>query len=350
MRMLALLHMLIQLGYAVTFVPDNLVRIQPYTSELQQLGVEVMYGAISALGFVKDHSEHFDIAILCRAYFASKYIAVLRAAERRPVIIFDTVDLHHLREQRFAELQEDAALARSAARTRAVELAVVRSSDAVWVTSTHEADLLKREPGPLQVEIVPPIHTVRTDVPPFESRRDILFIGSFRHPPNEDGVLFFVAEILPLVRRALPGVRFLIIGRYAPRSILKLASKDVIVMGHVPDLKPVFDSCRISVAPLRYGAGVKGKVTQSLAWGVPMVATPVAAEGLDLVAGEHVLVASDPVAFAERLVEVYQDEHLWTRVAENGRRHIDAHLGYEAVRDSVRAILERATRADRAGF
>ena len=344
LRMLALLRMLIELGHAVTFIPDNMARIEPYTSELQQLGIEVLYGGISALEFVESNADLFDVAILCRAYFAAKYLPALQTSQRRPFIIFDTVDLHHLRERAFGRAQR-----RCRART-------IGGPDASRRIRRHafERRCLGHEHArgraveprarPLQVEIVPAVHAVRTDVPSFGERRDILFIGSFRHPPNEDAVIYFVAEILPRVRRALPGVQFFIVGPHAPRSVLKLASDDVVVLGHTRAVEPVFDSCRLSVAPLRYGAGVKGKVTQSLAWGLPAVVTPVAAEGLQLVDGEHLLVASDPIDFANRVVEVYQNEELWTRLARNGRRHIETHLGYEAVRASVRSILERASR------
>ena len=170
----------------------------------------------------------------------------------------------------------------------------------------------------------------------------MLFIGSFHHSPNEDAVHYFVKEILPLIRSELPGVQFLVVGSHMPPSILKLASQDVIVVGYVQDVTPVFDACRLSVAPLRYGAGVKGKVTQSLAWGVPVVATPIAAEGMQMVDGQHLMIASDPVEFARRVIEVYQDEELWTRLSDNGRRHIEAHLGYESIRASLSALLERA--------
>jgi glycosyltransferase involved in cell wall biosynthesis len=149
----------------------------------------------------------------------------------------------------------------------------------VWVTSTYEAELLRGEAVGPKVEVVPMIHAVRADVPPFGPRRNILFIGGFRHPPNEDAVIYFVEEVLPLVRSELPGVQFLIVGSHVPPSILKLASADVIVLGYVQDVEPIFDSCRVSVAPIRYGAGVKGKVTHSLAWGLPAVATPVAEKG-----------------------------------------------------------------------
>lgn len=342
-RMMALLRILVDLGHRVTFLPDNLAHIEPYTSELQQLGIEVLYGPLSELGFVEKHGGQFDIAILCRAHFAMKYLPVLLASGRRPFIIFDTVDLHHLREQRLAVLENDPGLARAAERTRQVELEVMRSSDMVWVTSTHEAELLRSVGVGPKIEIVPNIHAVRTDVPPFGPRRNILFIGGFRHTPNEDAVLFFVEGILPLVRSELPGVQFLVVGSHMPPSILKLASQDVVILGHVQDVKPVFDACRLSVAPVRYGAGVKGKVTQSLAWGLPAVATPVAAEGMQLVDGEHLLVASDPVEFARRVIDLYQDEQLWTRLSDNGRRHIEAYLGYEAIRASVTAMLERAS-------
>jgi GT2 family glycosyltransferase len=342
-RMMALLQILVDRGHRVTFLPDNLAHIEPYTSELQQLGIEVLYGPLSEIAYVEKHRGQFDIAILCRAHFAMKYLPALLASERRPFIIFDTVDLHHLREQRLAVLENDPGLARAAERTREVELGVMRSSDMVWVTSTHEAELLRSVGVGPKVEIVPMIHAVRTDVPPFGPRRNILFIGGFRHTPNEDAVLFFVKEILPLVRSELPGVQLLVVGSHMPPSILKLASQDVVILGYVQDVKPVFDACRLSVAPVRYGAGVKGKITQSLAWGLPAVATPVAAEGMQMVDGEQLLIAPGPAEFARRVIDLYQDEELWTRLSHQGRRHIEEHLGYEAIRASVTTMLERAS-------
>lgn len=340
-RMMALLRLLVELGHRVTFLPDNLAGLEPYTSELQQMGIEVLYGP-SEFGYAERFGHEFDCAILCRAHFAKNYLPALRAARPRPFIIFDTVDLHYLREQRQAELENDAKLAESAERTRQIEVGVMRSSDMVWVTSRHEAELLRQDSSLPSIEIVPNIHGIRTGVPGYSPRRDMLFIGGFRHTPNEDAVLFFVNEILPRVSKALPDARFVIVGSHMPPSIQRLASDRVEVKGFVSNVEPIFDSCRLTVAPLRYGAGVKGKVTQSLAWGVPAVATPIAAEGLGLVDGEHLMVAEDPYSFAKKVVEVYTDEKLWTRLSEGGRRHIDAHLGYESVKHAVAAMLERA--------
>jgi GT2 family glycosyltransferase len=341
-RMQALLRIMVDLGFRVTFLPDNLAGLEPYTSELQQLGIEVLCGRMSELGFLETHGREFDVVVLCRAFFAAKYLPALLACKPRPFIIFDTVDLHYLREQRQAVLEDDAGLARAAERTRAVELGVMRSSDMVWVTSTYEAELLRADAPGTHVEIVPMIHSVRADVPPFARRRNILFIGSFHHPPNEDAAIYFVEQVLPLVRSQLPGVQLLVVGSHVPPNILALASDAVVVLGYVQDIEPVFDSCRVSVAPIRYGAGVKGKVTQSLAWGLPAVATPIAAEGTQLIHDVHLMIASDPAGFAQRVVEVYADEALWTRLSVAGRRQVEASLSYSAIRSSVGGMLERA--------
>jgi O-antigen biosynthesis protein len=340
-RMTALLRTLVELGHPVTFLPNDDAPAEPYTTDLQQLGVEVVYGQ-SAGGFVETYGARFDVVILCRVHVAAKHIRPLLALTDRPSIIFDTVDLHHLREERQATLKGDTDGLKSAGLTREVELGVMRSSDRVWVTSTSEADLLRSADRSLPpVDIVPTIHTVRTNVPPFGARRHILFIGGFQHAPNEDAVLYFVEDIFPLVRADIPGAKFLIVGSHIPPRILSLASEDIEVLGHVPDVSPLFDTCRLSVAPLRYGAGVKGKVTQSLALGLPTVGTPMAAEGLDLVDGVHLAIATDPIAFARCVVDVYGNEALWSRLSENGRRYIESRLGHEAVRQSVAAILEK---------
>ena len=337
-RMMALLTILIELGHRVTFLPDNLAGIEPYTSELQQLGIEVRHGR-EDYGFAKRRGGDFDVVILCRAHFAAAHLPELKKHRSRMFVIFDTVDLHFLREERFAKLDGDPSLGKAAARTRAVELKVMRASDMVWVTSRHEREVLEKETSLPPVAIVPMIHTVRTDVPGFHSRRDLLFVGGFRHAPNEDAVVYFAEEIFPRIRAALSGVRFIIVGSHVPPAVSRLASDDIVVKGFVPDLAPIVDGCRVAVAPLRYGAGIKGKVTQSLAWGLPVVATPVAAEGMDVSDGEQLIVASDPAAFADRLVALYGDEAMWRRLSDAGRRHVLAQFGHDAIRSSVGSLL-----------
>jgi len=338
-RMRAILDILVELGHAVTFLPDNLARVEPYASDLQQLGIEVLYGPLAAVDYVSRHIGEFDVVILCRAFFAMKYLSAVVGAERRPLLIFDTVDLHHLREERRAELEHDPVLARTAAKTRAVELSVMHASDVVWVTSTHERDVLAGYDSSLHVEIVPNIHRVHRHVPPFADRQHLLFIGGFRHPPNEDAVQYFVSEILPLVTERLPQVQLLIVGSHVPPHIADLESAHVRVLGYVKDVEPIIATCRLSVAPLRYGAGVKGKISQSLAYGLPVVTTPVGAEGMHLADGEHAIVAATAREFAARLVDAYNDEALWNRLSENGRAIIERHLGHDVIRRRIEGTL-----------
>ena len=341
-RMRAMLGLLGELGHAVTFLPDNLTPFEPYTSDLQAVGIEVIFGKLSIAEWLTAHVRDFDLVVLCRVSIASRHLAQIAALPARPPIVFDTVDLHFLREEREAALLGDPARAREAALTRRTELAVARASDQVWVVSDHEAAVLRAEEPGLRVQVIPNIHAVRDPVPPFGSRRDLLFIGGFRHPPNADAVIHFLRDVFPRIRGSLPGVRFVAVGPDAPPAVAELASESVVIAGHVPDVEPCFDGSRVFVAPLRYGAGLKGKIGQSLAWGLPLVTTAVGAEGMALVDGEHALIADEPQAFADAVVRLYGDPALWTRLSVQGRRHVDALFGPAAVKARLAGALAEA--------
>jgi glycosyltransferase involved in cell wall biosynthesis len=299
----------------------------------------VLYGPASATVWVERHVTEYDIVVLSRAHVAAKHMATVLGTSRRPFLIFDAVDLHYLREQRRSP--GDPAIARSADRTRDVERQLMRASDMVWVTSTYEVALLRAWNPSLPLAIVPTIHEVRTDVPSFGARRDLVFVGGFRHPPNEDAVSYFVEDIFPLIKQELPDVRLLVVGSDVPHRVARLASPDIQILGYVKDVEAVFDRCRVSVAPLRYGAGVKGKVSQSMACGVPMVTTPVGAEGMELRHRTNVMIGSDPAEFARHVIEVYRDEGLWVQLSSNGWRHVEAHFGYDSMRAQLGALVSR---------
>jgi glycosyltransferase involved in cell wall biosynthesis len=181
------------------------------------------------------------------------------------------------------------------------------------------------------------------DVPgsntPFALRKDWLFIGSFQHTPNVDAVLFFVQSIYPLVRAHLPEAKFYIIGDKAPPEVVALTSEKIVVTGLLKDPAPFFDSVRLSVAPLRFGAGVKGKINQSMAFGVPVVASSVAVDGTELRDREEILVADEPEDFAQALIELYESEQLWNRLSENGLKKTRAHYSADAARKKLEFLL-----------
>src|SRR5213075_2962088 len=150
----------------------------------------------------------------------------------------------------------------------------------------------------------------------------LVFIGGFRHPPNTDAVLWYASEILPRVRDKLPGVKTYIVGSDVPSTIRKLAAHDFVVTGYVPDIAPYFTACRVSISPLRYGAGVKGKINLAMSYGVPVVATTSSIEGMYLTPGFDVLTGDTPAEFADAIVRLYHDRELWEKVAAGGRDNI----------------------------
>ncbi len=143
-----------------------------------------------------------------------------------------------------------------------------------------------------------------------------------------------------MIRTQLPDLRFHVIGSKVPDAIRALASEHVIVHGFVEDIAPYMDGCRVSVAPLRYGAGVKGKVNMAMSYGLPVVATPIAVEGMHVILGTDILVANDAAAFAAAVVDLYRDETLWNTLSAHGLANVERHFSFDAARAAVQRILD----------
>jgi len=206
--------------------------------------------------------------------------------------------------------------------------------------SEVEHALLATDAPAARVEVVSNLHRIAGKGRSFAERRDLVFVGGFRHPPNVDAVRWFIDDVLPRVRDRLPTIRFHCIGSHATDEILALADRPGVTMhGHVPDITPYMDGARIALAPLRYGAGVKGKVNLSMAHGQPVVATACAVEGMHLRDGQDVLVADDAAAFADAIVRLHEDETLWTRLRDAGLRNVERHFSLDAARPVVRRVV-----------
>ena len=342
LRMYNLMRMLVAEGAHVVFLPANRRHDGHYTEALRQLGVEAWCAphASRAPAWLARHGQRFDVAMVCRHYVASEFLPLLRRHAPQAKLLFDSIDLHYLREKRTAEVTGDAALAQAAARTRRQELAVVAAADATLVVSEVERALLAIDAPGARVEVLSNLHSVSGPGLPFEQRRDLVFVGGFRHPPNVDAVRWFVGEVLPRIRERLPGIRFHCIGGDVPPEVEALAeAPGVLVHGHVPDIAPYMDGCRLALAPLRYGAGVKGKVNLSMAHGQPVVATRCAVEGMHLVDGHDVLVADDAAGFADAVVRAHDDRALWERLARNGLDNVARHFSADAAREVVRRVF-----------
>ena len=341
LRMFQILKLLRRLGHRVTFIPDNLAKTHPYTSELQKRGIEVVYHPYikKVRDYLVSHGTDFDAVVLSRCDFAHKHIADVRLHAPRSRIIFDTVDLHHLREDGEARLTGDPEVRRKAQEKEELEYELIKQADETWVVSPVEQRLLQEKWPGKSIQLVSNIVDIPGSKKPFALRQDWLFIGGFQHRPNADAVLFFVREIYPLVSKYLPEAKFYIIGHKPPPEIAALATERIIVAGLQRDVRPFFDSVKLSVAPLRFGAGVKGKINQSMAFGVPVVATSLAVEGMELKDREDILVADEPEDFAEALIELYESEELWNRISKNGVRKTRALYSNDAARKKLESLF-----------
>ncbi|MEO7916744.1 MAG: glycosyltransferase, partial [Dokdonella sp.] len=319
-RMVNLIRVLNDLGTQVSFMAENRAFVERDSTALQQLGVEVLYHPYVSdpVALFRERGHEWEVILLSRHYIAVNYVALVREYAPQARLLFDTVDLHYLREQREADLSDRGDLRRTARATRAQEIKVMRDCDVTLVVSPVEQELLRADAPDVRVEILSNVHEVFGCRKPFQQRHDLVFVGGFQHPPNIDAVDWFVKSVFPLIRPALPGVRFHIIGSKIIDDVLSLASDDVIVHGYVEDIAPFMDDSRISIAPLRYGAGVKGKVNMAMSYGLPVVATPIAVEGMHVRIGEDVLVAPDAEGLADEIVRLYSDDALWNQLSANG--------------------------------
>ena len=340
-RMLAVLRLLLEEGCSVAFFPESQAHDGDYTRALQALGVEAWWQpAMGALpDWLRRHGPDLDLVIASRHYVLSPVLPLLRAHAPRARLVFDTVDLHFLRERREAELAGDAGRLRAAERTRQSELALIAAADETWVVSPAEADLLAKEAPAARVRVLSNIHEVpEREVPGWEARSGLLFVGSYRHPPNVDAVLWLAREILPLLRDT--GIELHLVGAEAPPQVQALGElPGVHFHGYLPELQSLLDGCRLSVAPLRYGAGVKGKVNQALAHGLPVVATSCAIEGMHLRPGEDVLVADDAEGFAAAVRRLHEDAALWQALSRAGQENTRRHFSPEAARPVIGELL-----------
>jgi O-antigen biosynthesis protein len=353
LRILKIMQALIGLGAWITFMSENCAAPQPYTRELQAMGIEVLYGALDPRAEIAAMGPRLTTVILSRPHPASHWLDTVREFAPEAAVVYDTVDLHWLREARRSEVAHPRASALSdgngniskgslppkARALKELELAMMRATDATLVVSDPERDQVLRDVPDATVMVVPTINEVEVEVAPAQDRAGLLFVGGFEHLPNVDAALHLVRDVMPGVWSELGDVEVTIVGSNPPPEVQALAARRVNVEGWVEDLKPLFDGSRLMVAPLRFGAGMKGKVTQCLATGLPVVTTSVGAEGLDVADGESILIGDEPAEMVERIVRAYRDDELWRLLSEAGQRVVSAICSPEAIEPVMRMLL-----------
>ncbi|MEN6570291.1 MAG: glycoside hydrolase family 99-like domain-containing protein [Anaerolineaceae bacterium] len=336
------LMMLRKLGFEMTFISvvDADV-VDRYAMDLMKNGIECIYGPypVYISEYLKKMGRYLDLVMLFRAPYGGRFIDPVRKYAPQARVIFDTVDLHFLRETREKEVMGAKFSRHENGVGKDKELGIMKKSDATIVVSEHELKTLASLGISSRVRHIPLPREVPGRSTGFEDRKNIVFLGGYLHLPNVDAVKNFVQEIWPLVTPRLPDAEFWMAGSNLPDELKALAGEKIKAVGFVPDLDELFSQVKISIAPLRYGAGVKGKVISSLSYGVPCVATSIATEGMGLVDGENVLLGETPQDFADAVVRMYTDAQLWEKCSVNGLAFIQEHYSLQTFEKNLSALL-----------
>lgn len=345
----ALQHMitLMQLGYKVTFIPaDNMAQINPYTANLEKLGIECLYAPFwwSVEEVFRKGRPKPDLVYLHRYANAAKYAALVRQHFPDCFIVYNVADLHSLRQQRELEIEGSIDAVRTV--SEEAELAAMRNVDSVIVHSSVEAAYLHKRDPKLRVHTVPWTIPLRSGIKKLKDASGYAFIGGYGHRPNVDAAEYLAREIVPLLRRRSPEIKGFLVGSHAPPKLSELESNTLKLLGYVPDLTTLLHGLRCTVAPLRYGAGLKGKILESFAHGLPCIMSEVAAEGLELPKHLLWLIARTPKDFADKITAIHEDEPLVRRLSSEVVEYVQK--GYGA--DTVQGLLASATsRHEQAG-
>lgn len=332
-----------KLDFHVTFWPDNLWYDPVYAPQLQEMGVEVIHGAAFRDGFeafMADRVGLYDTVFLSRPHVAEKYLRAIRQFTDARVLYYGH-DLHFRRMEAQLKLTGEGDLA-SIAATREHELSVCRECDVIFYPDPDEVVAVRSavggsrrfEANPVFVYEAEDLAQARAKLTRIadNTSRQLLFVGGFSHTPNVEGIIWFAKEVMPILRSKLPGVRLKVAGSKPPQSVKDLAGQDLDVLGFVSDeeLERLYGEAALAVAPLRFGAGVKGKVIEAMASAVPMATTSIGGQGIS--AGEQALFLGDsPQALADTIALAITDRAAATCRATAALDFIERHYSSEAL-------------------
>ena len=351
------IRMFLKKGFNVKFVGDNFLHEEPYSGILQQMGVEILYGPEyqnNIYEWFRKNSGNIDFCYLNRPHIAVKYIDFLKDNTDIRCIFYGH-DLHYLRLLREYELEGEIRKKRESDYWKSVEFSVMQKADMVYYPSQTEIDAIHHFHPEIPARAITAyvwdsFPEQKAGAEEFEKRHDLLFVGGFRHPPNADGVKWFAKDIWPRIHEALPGCRFLIAGSGAGEDITALSdgSSGIEVLGFVSDerLKELYEESRLVVVPLRYGAGVKGKVVEAVYNGCVIVTTSVGAEGIPDAETVMAVTDDDPeklyqnedaiaARFADEVIRLYNDPAACAAIGAACGEFIQKHYSIDAAWEEI---------------
>lgn len=335
------IKLMLALGFKVTFVPENLAHFGKYTTALQKMGVEVLYAPFytSMDDVLARRLDEMDAVYITRYYVAEAYLQKIK--EKGKKVIFNNADLHFLREMRAAlKNGKDEEKLTDALETRVRELRVCNSVDAILTyNATEHAVITSHILDAEKLHITPWVLEEKQPGPAFEKREGIVFLGGFNHTPNIECVEFLAKDIMPLLAKKRPDITLYVYGSNMPDEMKEFECDNIKMVGFAEHLDDVFHNHRVFVAPLLSGAGIKGKVLESMAYGLPTVLTDVAAEGTGLTHGISTLIAEKAEEWVDGIIKLYDDEKLWQKFADNQNTLVKSNFSFEGGKAAFKEIF-----------
>ena len=333
-------------GHRVHFVPgSNFAHWGEATENLERMGVECIYAPFytNMNALLDERGDMFQYVVLSRAESCEHYLDIIRKKCPSAKIIYNTVDLHFLRMMREAEISKKPADKKAALGMKTKELAYISKVDKVIVISEHERELLAKEhkvPS-AKMQTIPLIRNEASRQGGYEKRQDIAFIGGYKHPPNVDAVRWMMKDVWPAITKKLPNARLRICGSHMPKEFYEFASDTILIDGFIPDLEEYLAGLKLTIAPLRFGAGLKGKVASSIGAGVPCIGTDIAFEGMaEKSLNKIKFAANTPAEFAKLCQSLYSNAEKWEDASINGVVYHNENYAYQNVAPLFEKLLK----------
>lgn len=311
------LKLFAKMGYNVKFIGENFYRHEPYTQELQKLGIEVLYGSYYAnhwKEWLKLNGQNIDLVFFNRPHITIKFIDDVMKLCSKAKFIYYGHDLHYVRINREYELKKEKALIHEVEHWKEIEFSIFKKVDLVLYPSDVEVKILKEEG--IDAKVLQPylFEKMNYQEYDFNNRKNLLFVGGFRHSPNFDGIMWFIKDIFPKILKNHEDMKLYVAGSYPPQELLDLQNDNLIVTGFISDeeLDKLYKEVRLVVVPLRYGAGIKGKVIEAMAKNVPVITTSCGAEGIStdaLVVDDSLMCINDLYDDKEKLLQLSKKEY-----------------------------------------
>jgi glycosyltransferase involved in cell wall biosynthesis len=338
------IKLLREMGYEVFFMPNDQLRREPYARSLEELGVKLLIGSSFRCGnwkqWLKKHRQNISAVIVNRPNVAKRYVSAIKKIAGIRVVYF-ACDLRSLREQRHFELSGDRFHRWEAKYWEKVERRLIAQADKAYFFSDEEVRAVASWVGGARAQSLPlfPVRIEPISAVPFDQRKGLLFVGGFAHQPNVDGIIWFANEVLPLIQKAINGVTLQVVGAHPPKDLQ--GREKIELLGYVTESQLVerYERSLVVIAPLRFGAGVKGKVVEALIHRVPLVTTTIGAEGLS-VSPQTVDICDDPVTFAKAVIRLHQEREHWIERRKNMELYAAESLASQRAIDVLQESLK----------